>query len=272
MIMLLAPIVHTKDDRVSYCSLLVAGLLAIGTTLSNVIHFGYMYWAIRIAKGHTPVSALSRSVCVGAFLLMAALSIFYVLGAVRGVDRGITHDLTDFGNFLDKYKAGEDQQFENFIRFPGMVARTFIPTIPKQKQNVSTAGNDNQIQFELTYYRVEFGFFDVILGIVSLLIFGGAAVLSYRYEGIWRWMGIGSMASILTFGVLYSWLCTNTYLYSQHWLVPCVFLLGAWIKLRFFRSCLGRILVLGTMTCILVGDIYVVGEIYRAITYRLQTE
>ena len=260
LITLFALAVHIKADRVSYSGLLVAGLVAIGTTASNVIHFGWMNWAIQTAKGRAPVLALVRSVAVGAFVLFAALAVFYVLSEMRGMQRSIS-DLMVSSDFVEKYQPGARKQIENFVRFPEMVARTFIPTTPAQKENELAVHYNNIIQFELTFNEIELGIFPVILGMVSLLVFGGGAILSYRYGGIWRWIGLASTASILTFGGLYTWFGINTFLYSQHWQVPCVFLLGAWLNCSFLKSRLGHVLMSGALMLMILANIYVLGNI-----------
>lgn len=265
---LFALLVHIKADRVSHSGLLVAGLFATGTTISNVIHFGWMNWATQTANGRAPVSALVRSVAVGALVLFAALSVFYVLSEVRGVQRSIS-DLTVSRDFVERYQPGAQKQIENFVRFPEMVARTFIPTIPAQKENRLAVQHNNIIQFELTFNEIEFGIFPVILGIVSLLVFGGGAVLSYRDGGVWRWMGLASTASILTFGGLYSWFGTNTFLYSQHWQVPAVFLIGAWLNCSFLKSRLGYGLIFGALILMISGNIYVLEKINQRLIETL---
>ena len=260
LITLFALVVHIKADRVSYFGLLVAGLLAIGTTISNVIHFGWMHWATQTAKGRAPVSALVRSIAVGALVLFATLSVFYVLSEVRGVERS-SSNLMVSRDFIDEYQASARKRNEHFVRFPEIVARTFIPTIPAKKQNKLAVQNNDLIQFELTFNGIEFGIVSVILGIVPLLVFGGGAVCSYRHGGIWRWMGLASTASIFTFGVLYSWFGINTYLYSQHWLVPSVFLIGAWLNCSFIRTRIGYGLLSGALVLMLLSNFYVLGNI-----------
>lgn len=260
LITLFALVVHIKADRVSYSGLLVAGLLAIGTTISNVIHFGWMHWATQTAKGRSPVSALVRSIAVGALVLFATLSVYYVLSEVRGVQRS-SSDLMVSRDFIELYQPSTREQIENFLRFPEIVARTFIPTIPAQKQNKLAVQNNDIIQFELTFNENEFGIVSVFLGTVSLLVFGGGAVFSYRHGGIWRWMGLASTASILTFGVLYSWFGVNTYLYSQHWLVPSTFLIGAWLNCSFIKSRIGYVLISGALVLMLLSNFYVLGNI-----------
>ena len=260
LITLFALVVHIKADRVSYSGLLVAGLLAIGTTISNVIHFGWMHWATQTAKGRAPVSALVGSVVVGALVMFVVLSVFFVLSELRGVKRN-SSDLMVTGDFLERYQPSVYKQVENFARFPEIVARTFIPTTPAQKENKLAIQNNNLIKFELTFNDIKFGIFPAILGTVSLLVFGGGAVLSYRHGGIWRWIGLASTASMVTFGILYSWFGINTFLYSQHWLVPSVFLIGAWLNCSFIRSRIGYGLISGALAFMLLSNFYVLGNI-----------
>ncbi len=239
--------------------LALSGFFSIGTTVSNVIHYGWMTWMIPISEKRKPVPALTRSIAGAAILLLITLLLSWALGFVR--EGNVDHSrLMLSKEFVDHYKPSVSQQISNGARFPEMLARSFIPTVPLQKDNLLALQDGDPIEFELTFNGVEFGLGSAALWLSGIMILGGV-VVSYHLGDLWRWAGFASVASLLTSGVLFSWFGTNTFLYSQYWQVPGAILIGAWVHFISVRFKIGRGLLAALALVFVIGDLYVLNVI-----------
>lgn len=243
-------------SRTQAVGFLVAGLIATGTTISNIIHFGWMGWTKLTTHTNKPLDNLIKAILISAVVLIVSLTISFGLGAIRGGKISV-ENLSPSTKFFNMYSKSPAGQIENLLRFPEFLARTFIPTIPAHKINVLAARNRDPIKFELTYNKIEFGGVSLLLSLTALVIFGGGTFVSYRQGGTWRYLGLGSAASVLTFGGLYSIFGLNSYLYSQAWQVPAVFLAAAWLNCRVCRSPGFIACAIGILIIMLLGDLYV---------------
>ena len=204
--------------------------------------------------------SLVHAVLTAAVVLIATFAVLHILGQLRGAERSLTAYVVS-GKFVETYKLDLDQQLENLVRFPERMARTVLPTLPAKLDNKLALQNDHRIKFELTYNTLEFDGVSLFLSALSIVIFGGGTILAYRRGGTWRWFGLASAASVLTFGFLYSCFGFNTFLYSQHWHIPSLILLGAWFSSEFFQRKHGYLLGAGLVMLLLAGNVYVLQAI-----------
>lgn len=257
LVTLLTLVFYIHPSRRNQVALIFAGLVSIGTTVTNVIHFGWMYWTTITSQRLYTVRGLVKSTLLSALMLSSAVVVSYGLSEVRGENPEPT-DLVVSGEWIKKFQPNLGDKIEGLARFPETVGRTFIPTLPERANNRLAILRDKSIQFELSYENVRFGSVSFLLSIVALVAVGGGALRSYNLNGNWRKIGIASTLSIVTFGVFYSWFGLNTYLYSQVWQVPSLLLIGSWLKnppldSRIVRSGFSLVLL-----CFLLGDIYII--------------
>jgi hypothetical protein len=260
---LLALLNFHKASSAKKTGLVLCGLFSIGTTASNVIHYGWMTWMSRMSGENKPISELIRSVATAATMLLMTLLLSFILVFLRHGSTDLSNSMLSKEN-IERFKPSVSEHISNTVRFPEMLARSYIPSTPRQKHNDSTLKFDSPIKFELTYNSVELGLGSIMLWLVGLFILGGV-VVSYKLGGIWRWAGAASAASILTTGVVFTWFGTNTYLYSQYWQVPGVILIGAWYYLLSHKCKYGRSLLAILLFFLVVGDAYVINEINSSI-------
>ena len=141
-----------------------------------------------------------------------------------------------------------------------MLARSFIPTIPLQKESQRALQFRDPIWFELTFNGMKIGLGSVALWFAGIIILCGA-VVSYSLSDLWRWAGLGSIASLLTSGVVFSWFGMNTFLFSQYWQVPGMVLIGAWVQFISVRFRMGQRFLAALALLLVAGDLYVLNAI-----------
>jgi hypothetical protein len=250
--------------RLKKACFVLSGFISIGTTVSNVTHYGWMTWMVLIRQGRKLIPALIRSI-VGAAIL--AFIILMLSGALGFLREGSTDDfrLTVPLEFIDKYTPSVSEQISNGARFPEMLARSFIPTEPSQKVNILAQKNGDPIKFELTFNETEIGLVSFVLWLVGIMIIGGVVVCN-RLGDLWRWVGFASAASLLTSGLVFSWFGTNTFLFSQYWQVPGTILIGAWVHYIAIRFKFGRGIIAVFVAGLAIGDLYIFSIIDGALT------
>jgi len=259
LVTLFSLMIFHKPSNINKNGLLIVGLFSIGTTASNIIHYGWMNWMSRMNGGKNPMSELAGSIVSSTILIFFTLALSFIIGL-------IVHGSTDPSKsipskkFIENYKSSGSDHLSNIVRFPEILARSFIPSTPQKIDNILAIKNGNPIKFELTYNGAKFGHVSSILWLTGLIILGGA-IVSYHLGGIWFWAGSASAASILTTGVVFTWFGTNTFLFSQYWQVPGVILIGAWIHLATIKLKLGRILATALIFLFLIGDIHIIHKI-----------
>lgn len=263
LITLFSLIVSQRSTYVREAGLGISAIFAIGTTISNVVHYGWMLWARYGVNQYSYSRALIRAILAAGLALLLTLSLSWTLGAAREGAVNPQRVILS-ADFINQYKPSHMAQLENAIRFPETLARSYIPTTPLQKPNVLALKNNDPIKFELSYNGIRFG-----LGTIALWLFGLAilfgALIAARMGEAWRLFGSASAASILTTGGLFSWFGINTFLYSQYWQVPAAILVGAWVNFLTGKVKYGRVLVVMLAISMAVGDIYVLSQIDAAL-------
>jgi len=251
---------QSNSNKVGF---ILSGLFSVGTTASNVIHYGWMTWMSRVGPVKKSIPEFFRSVVLAGVMLGATLSLTFILAF-------FVHEETDSSRilvsseFIGKYKQDFSDHVSSAIRFPEFLARSYIPSTPLQKDNVLALKSGSPIEFELTYNGVEFGIGSFALWLLGVTILCGALV-SYRLGGLWRWAGPASLASVVTVGAVFTWFGTNTFLYSLYWQVPGVILLAAWYGLLTKNTRYGRSILTVLLILLAAGDVYVMSEINTAI-------
>ena len=233
-----------------------SAVLAVGTTTSNVIHVGWSQWFVQATNRRGGVRSLVHAVAISGLTLAATLGVFYGLKQVRGGEPQAA-DLLVSTRFVRTFLPSVQQQAENTARLPETLARTYIPTTPRPIPNEIALQNRDPIKIELTYNGIDFGWGSASLYLAAVLAFGGGAVASIRKGGAWRWLTLGSAASMLTFGALYSVFGMNTYLYTQHLQVPSLFLLAGWFAYFTRMPKAVYAALIGLIGALLVGDVIV---------------
>jgi len=255
-----------RTSWVGFVSMFVAGVFSVGITSSNIIQFGFMNWSSRLMRDGKPLSALAKAIVLSVMVLVVALSSSYLFGKFRSSDEASYYFVMS-KSYVERFKPTTSEQIENVLRFPERVARTFIPTSPYEKNNEVSIKQNKRVKIEFTYNTIEFGLSSFILWVVGVGIFVGGTLIAYRAGGAWRCLGLGSAATVLTFGALYSWFGLNTYLFSQAWQVPCMVLLAAWFNLPFFRTKLGNVCVVAGLLALVVGDLYVLSIMNQSMSF-----
>jgi hypothetical protein len=266
LILLLTVHSTVRASRVGFVSMFIAGVFSAGITSSNIIQFGFMNWSSLSIRAGKPLPALAKAIVLSAMVLVVALSSSYLIGKFRSSD-DISYYFVVSDSYVERFKPTVSEQVENVLRFPERAARTFIPTTPNQKDNAVSIKQNRRVKIEFTYNTTEFGWSSFVLWLIGLGVFAGGTLIAYRMGGAWRWLGLGSAATALTFGALYSWFGLNTYLFSQTWQVPCLLLLAAWFNLPFFRSKLGHAFVAICLLALFVGDLYVLDSMNQSMSF-----
>lgn len=253
-----------KESKISRGMLYVASIFTIGISSSNVMFVGWLKWFEYIAKDIKPVKGFTRAVLMTAPLLISIFIAFYALNHIvselreQPVSEGEFSNLQDF---LSKYVPPIEVQGEKALRFPEMITRTFIATVPTNNPDSGLFEHGDPIKVELSYIKKDVDVFSIIYGIVGLLVVGGGALIASRRDDIWKPLILSMLVTLGTFWLFFTWFGLGVFLYSQNWYVPCMFFIAAWLNTGFFHSKLGRSLVIALLVIMLVGDIYVINEV-----------
>ena len=235
------------------CSL---GVCATGVTASNIIHVGWIAWGLLWSTGRPgTLAALLKAILFGAVVFLVTLTIHNALAHSRLEEHRFNfYPRIDFVERCGRDASGTA---DNLARMPEMWARTFLPTLPDRIEIKSAIKNNWKIDFELSYNTISFGLTSAVLAGVALVAFAGGIVMAYLRGGAWRWLGLASAASILTSSALYSWFGKNTFLYSQHWQLPWVYLIGVWFSGSAFRTWRAYVPALLALLGMAAANIYV---------------
>lgn len=264
LLMLLAILYSMKASRFTYISFVIVSLFTVSITVSNIIHVGWVYWFMFLAKGDQPMPALVKSVTRSTLILMAIVSAFLVID--RLTEREDTKGVSETIRYIELFTPTPMEQVTKIARFPEIVARTIIPTVPVEMPSYPGTELGEAIKVQVSISEIEFGLPSVFFSIVSIIAIGGGALIAYRLDGLWRHMALASLATLLTFGMLHSLFGQYIYLYSQTWYVPCIFLLGAWLNTSFFGTRAGYSVIGVMLLLLLLGDIYVLNHITQTVT------
>lgn len=232
------------------------GVCATGVTASNIIHAGWIAWGLLWSAGRAGKSAaLLKAILFGAVVFLVTLTIYNML-AYRRVEQ---HHFSFYppNDFVERFTRDASGTVENLARMPEMWARTFLPTLPKRIAIKTAIKNNWKIDFELSYNTISLGLTSLLLAGVAVVAFVGGTVMAYLRGGAWRWLGLASAASILTSSALYSWVGKNTFLYSQQWQLPWVYLIGVWFSGSAFRTWRAYIPALLALLGMAAANIYV---------------
>ena len=241
--------------------MIFSGLFSVGGTVSNIIHFGWMNWYYHLSKKLSHFKALIKAIILSIGILIVTLSLFAILREIRDVDVEGS-DLIVSSDFVEQYSKTPYEGLKNFLCFPAMLTQTFLATIPTKGKNLLAIKNNNSIKFELTYNSTRSVWLSFVLGGVMLFVLVGGIVASFLSGGLWRYFGLASAASVLTFGLLYSsWFGINTYLFSQHWQVPTQVLIVSCFNYFLRKSNITYFFILGILIFMLLADIYVLASI-----------
>lgn len=264
LLMILALSYSINARKLTHICFVIVGLFTVGITISNIIHVGWLYWFIFLSNGSTPFSALIKSVSRSAAILATLVALFFAMDFV--IQRDDTMNIAETKRYIGLFTPTPMEQAVKLARFPEIVARTIIPTIPVEMPSYTGTELGGAIKVQVSISTIEFGISSIFLSIAALVAVGGGAVIAYKQGGVWRNMALASVATIVTFGVLHSLFGAYIYLYSQTWFVPCVFLLAAWMKTPFFNTRTGFGLIGVMLVLLLLGDIYVLKDITETIT------
>jgi hypothetical protein len=202
---------------------------------------------------------LARAAVTGASLLIVALALNAALVQLRGVPPDLARVWIQ-REFVERYTGTPSEQIEHLVRFPEMVARSLIATRPLEMSNTLAAREGSPIQFELTYSGAPVGWMSIALWVLGLGTFSGIYA-ALRNGSRWSSIGLAAAAAMATFGIVYGLFGLNTFLYSQYWQVPAVFLIGAWLERRASGRA-GLWVVCGILLpLMLVADWFVVRDI-----------
>ena len=203
-----------------------AGLLAVGVTSSNVIHFGFMELARKLGRRFLPTARLlARAILLAALTLVSSLALTWSIALLRGV-RGELHSVAIPTGFIRAFTPSSQEQLAQLARFPEMLGRSLVATAPVAEVDAWAVGHRLNIPFQLTYNRLPLDGMSIALWGLGIAVMG-CAVSAYRNGGEWRPLGFGALASLVTFGVVFTLFGLNTFLYSQYWQVPATFLIGS---------------------------------------------
>jgi len=245
----------------------LTAMCSIGITVSNVIQFGWLNVCRLVSRGDRPMRAFLGSIGSGALLLAIVCGLGYALALASGTSKQAEKETAVEWqvNFINKHLVKPKDVMENLARFPERVARTFVPTMPFFKQN-RLAAITGRIPAMSTYNGLAFDVAAGLLWLGGLIGCGLGAFIAYRLGGLWRWFGLGSLASILSYGIVFSLFGGNSYLYSQYWHVPAVLLVGACLSLRWTSTWPGKILLGLVISGLAAGNLITLSEISRVAT------
>jgi hypothetical protein len=249
-------LLYKRNDAFTKSVFLCSGLFATGITISNIIFFGWLSFALQLERRSFFV-ALKRSAIIASIVLIVTLSIHFALKEFRHVQENASV-VSASGGFIKRHTNTQDSII-SLMLFPELMSRTFIPTIPERIPNNLAIQNNDLIKFELIYDTTRTGKLTVGLWVISILIFGGGCIIAFHHGGAWRWIAFSSLMSVITFAILYSSVGYNKFLYSQAWQIPCMFLLGAWFPM--LRSTRMHVVCAGILVLIGLGDYYIVHNI-----------
>jgi len=242
---------------------LLAGIFAIGTTVSNVMHYGWTQWMRYARDERNHVKSLVKAIVIAATLLAVTLALSWMLSVAEERKVSPPDDLAFPTEFVERFTPRFSTQIENLVRFPEMLGRSYVATPPALKPNRSALRDGSPIKFELIYNGMTFDALSVALWLCGAATLAGALVAT-RLGPAWQLAGLASVASVLTSGVLYSCFGKNTFLYSQYWQVPAAILVGAWVHFLCTRQKHGRAAVAALTALLVIDDAYVFNVIDAA--------
>lgn len=238
-----------------------ASLFAVGLTSSNIIFVGWMRWFINLSRGCNPYKSLLNAMLNSAALLLFVIISFYTLNhivsKVRDVDP--TSSQSEYlAQFLDKYVPPISVQAEKAVRFPEMMGRSIVATMPVQNPDTNLFEYNDPIKVELSYVKKDFDYVSLICTLVALILIGGGGIINYHKGGILKFLTISSAAAIISYWGFYSWLGMSIFIYSQIWHIPVVFLASGWLHKPLFSNRLGMGLIVTILFLMLISNIYVI--------------
>jgi hypothetical protein len=233
LVSLLPLLAWERVGRVAHAAVwLVASVLSIGTTVSNVVHIGSVRFSAALARHGRPALALATAALYGAVGMALTLSLNRLVWELRAPagDVSVAANVADsVERNIGLYTPSRAEQAMKVASFPVLLGRAFVATPPIEKPNASAARNNSRIPFELSYDGAPLSSFLVGLGVIAALSVAGGAGRAVRAGGRWRAMALGWLMSFAVFGILYSGFGLNGFLYSQYWQLPASLLLGAWL-------------------------------------------
>ncbi|WP_136681446.1 hypothetical protein [Neptunomonas sp. XY-337] len=262
-----ALLVKYKPSKASYLSFISSAIFVVGVTSSNIIYIGWLIWFLyRDKEGQPFWFSLMKAVKWSSIILIATLLLSSLFSTLKNINSDASQKITTASpstSFIQKYTPSFDNQINNIIRFPEIVTRTFIPSIPDTKKNILAIKNDDPIKVELAYLTKPTEAISIVLSLISIGVIIGGFLVTWNTKP-WNNLLLASLASIMTFGALYSLFGLNTYLYSQVWSVPCILIIGA-LASR-IRSYKGYFIATSVLILMLAGNIYVIEHITGMLT------
>lgn len=233
----------------------LAGLCAVGITISNVIHVGWFGVCWQHLRGLRLRPAFLRSVASGAVLLVVACGLGYAIaGATGTLTPRPDHDpVSHQAGFFQRHFATPERALENIARFPERLARGVVPTMPLFRPD-TLASLSGPIPIMATYNGLPFTPAAALLWLGGLTLCGLGATIAWRRGGQWRVFGMGALASLLSYALLFSAFGTNTFLYSVYWHTPAMVLVAACLASPWSESWPGRIALGAVILGLAAGD------------------
>ncbi len=260
--------------KMDWCAFVVASILAIGTTTSNVIFVYWMLWVALRKLGCNHLNALVKSIAFSGLLLSAVILMGLMLSVVRN---GYTHGLKDYGRHVSRYIPDTHEQLSNIFRFPENIARSIIPTSPGitpipvyrvVHPHEKKEAEKRLIPYKLTYNGSPVSGWTVVLWLFGLLILA----LSNSHWPATRPSRDFSRAcglTVITTGGLYSLFGLTTFLYATYWQIGAILLLGRLVH-HVNQTRTGAILLVIAMLCLAVADCILVGDILELLKNHSQ--
>lgn len=243
-----------------------ASVFAVGITASNILFIGWLRWFINMENEIKPVlslkKAITNSFAILAFTIVAFFTLNFIASSVRGTEPAKSEALY-FVEFLGKYVPPIEMQIEKALRFPEMMTRTIVPTVPVQNPDTNLFEFKAPIKVELSYIKQDFNIFSALYTLVAFLLIGGGAFHAYRISRIWQLLTLSSVAIIVSYWIFYSWIGLSIYLYSQTWHGPVLFLMSGWLSRPFFNSKLGIGCLVTLLLAMFAGNLYVLQYITK---------
>lgn len=223
----------SSHPRSGLAGLIVTCFFSIGASTANLVAAGWLFWMRSVVHNGYTLWGFVRAGVLAGCVGIATLSTFWGFGTLRGVSLSPATVFLPNTHDIDTYSPDISRQAYNFLRFPERLAQSLVATMPVRKHNI-LAQKEDLYQFELSYnprpVQVP-ALIQAALGTVVLL--AGALGLA-RAQKSWRHIAILSFAFIGSYAVIFSFYGHNTFLYSQHWQVPAVFLLATTLRTRTF--------------------------------------
>ncbi len=257
-------LVIKNASKVRIGMLYLASIFTIGISSSNVMFVGWMKWSEYLSKGIAPMKSFWRAVFVTAPLLIAIFTVFFALNHIVSELRDQPVSEGEFSNlqdFLSKYVPPIEVQAEKAVRFPEMITRTFIATVPINNPDTSRLLHDDPIKVELSYIKKDVDIFAILYGVFGLVLIICGASNALKRDDIWKPLMTSMLASLATFWIFFAWFGLGVFLYSQNWYVPCMLLVASCLNTDFFNSPRGRMLLCALLVYMLVSDIYVINDV-----------